>query len=143
MPFTGLVNPQQIEVTVAGPGDVTRLYLCKGLAQGVFGVTVNAGQSSSQTETWQFEVGPQLDVTQFRRAIATVAFAGVGEVEPGEGASASVSVETVTADFNDDVGNVRVSATNRIELYNPGTSGLQFEKVTTLAYDVSILAAVQ
>ena len=38
MPFSQLVNAQQVQITVAGPGDANTLYLCKGLAQGNFSV---------------------------------------------------------------------------------------------------------
>jgi hypothetical protein len=141
MPFSQLVNAQQIEAVVAGPGDVTRLYACKGLAQGNFGVSVGAGQSTNQSDTWQFEVGPQLDATQFRRAIATVAFAGLAETNPPN-AQANWTIQTVIADFDDDAGKVRVSATNQISVFNAATTGFDFAAVTMLAYDVSILAAI-
>jgi hypothetical protein len=36
MPFNQLLNAQQVEASVAGPGDTNRLYLCSGLAQGYF-----------------------------------------------------------------------------------------------------------
>jgi hypothetical protein len=137
MPFFQLVNAQQIEVVVTGPGDVTRLYICKGIAQGNFNFRVIAGQSLQQTDTWQFEVGPNLDSTQFRRAIANVALAGIGEVQP---ANLNWSITAVSADFDDDAGLVRVTATNSIE----GAAGTvnEFAGVTALAYDVSILAAI-
>lgn len=141
MPFSQLANAQQIEVAVAGPGDVTRLYICKGLAQGNFSLVVGPQQGANQSDTWQFEVGPQLDVTQFRRAIATVAFAGLSEAEP-TATNRSWAIQAVFADFDDDAGKVRVSATNQIFLYNPATTGQEVAGISALAYDVSILAAV-
>src|SRR5438552_2153667 len=139
MPFTKFVNAQQIEVVVAGPGDITRLYVCKGLAQGSLSITVPAQQGMSQTDNWQFEVGPQLDANQFRRAIASVALAGLSEIEEPE-ASATWEVQAVIADFDDDAGKVRVTATNLLSISNPSVA-LEYAGLTTLAYDVSILAA--
>ena len=34
MPFSQLVNAQQVQIGVLGPGDVNTLYLCKGLRRG-------------------------------------------------------------------------------------------------------------
>jgi len=141
MPFSQFANAQQIEVAVAGPGDVTRLYVCKGLAQGGLGLSVGPQQGLSQTDIWQFEVGPQLESTQFRRAIATVAFAGLSESEQS-GGNVSWTILAVIADFDDDEGKVRVSVTNQISLYNPATSAWEWAGLSALAYDVSILAAV-
>jgi hypothetical protein len=139
--FTQLVNAQQVEIVVAGPGDVNRLYVCKGLAQGQVAVQVAGQQSASQSDTWQFEVGPTLDVGQFRRAIATVALAGLSESQPA-GASASWAVLSVIADFDDDAGKVRVSATNQLSVSNPTPNTFEFASLSTLGYDVTILAAL-
>jgi hypothetical protein len=141
MPFTQLVNAQQVEIVVAGPGDVSRVYVCKGLAQGQFGAQVGGQQFVSQTDTWQFEVGPTLEAGQFRRAIATVALAGLGESQPA-GASATWTVQSVIADFDDDAGQVRVSATNQLVVNNTTANTFEFATISTLAYDVTILAAV-
>jgi hypothetical protein len=52
----------------------------------------------------------------------------------------------VVADFDDDSGQVRVSVTNNMQVQNYGgavTGGsYSYAVVSTLAYDVSILAAV-
>jgi len=42
MPFSQLVNEQQVEIVVAGPGDINRHYVCKGLAAGNFTVNTSA-----------------------------------------------------------------------------------------------------
>jgi hypothetical protein len=141
MPFNQLVNAQQIEVAVAGPGDVNRLYVCKGLAQGTVVAQVFGQQSVTQNETWQFEVGPALDAMRFRRAIATVAIAGLTEQQPA-GAYSTWSVQAVMADFDDDAGMVRVSATTQVMVSNPAPNVVDFASLSTLAYDVSILAAI-
>jgi hypothetical protein len=141
MPFSQLVNAQQVEIVVAGPGDVNRLYVCKGLAQGQVAAQVGGQQSVSQSDTWQFEVGPALDVGQFRRAIATVALAGLSESQPA-GASATWTVQSVIADFDDDAGKVRVSATNQIFVSNPTANSFEFATISALAYDVTVLAAL-
>jgi hypothetical protein len=142
VPFSQLANAQQIEVEVPGPGDVTRLYVCKGLAQGYLSVAVGPQQSVSQTDIWQFEVGPQLDSAQFRRAIATVAFAGLSEYESDGTSSFSWVIQAVIADFDDDEGKVRVSVTNAISLYNGSAAAWESAGIPAISYDVSILAAV-
>jgi hypothetical protein len=96
MPFYQLVNAQQVQVAVAGPGDANTLYLCKGLAQGNFSLQVPANSSQQSTETWQFEVGPTISAAQFRRAIATAALAGVQETEAGP-AQVSWAIQAVFA----------------------------------------------
>jgi hypothetical protein len=143
VPFSQFANAQQIEVAVAGPADVTRLYLCKGLAQGSLNISVGPGQGQSQTDVWQFEVGPHLESGQFRRAIATAAFAGLSESEPSGGAGyVSWVIQAVIADFDDDEGKVRVSVTNQLSLYNSSTTSWETAGIPGLSYDVSILAAV-
>ena len=141
MPFNQLVNAQQVQITVAGPGDANTLYLCKGLAQGGFTLAVppNTGQQSS--DTWQFEVGPTISAGQFRRAIATAALAGVQESEAGP-AQVSWTVQSVFADFDDDAGLVRVSVTYAISVFNQTAAAYAAAGVSMLAYDVSILAAI-
>lgn len=142
MPFTDLRNAQQIEIVVAGPGDVNRLYVCKGLADGSYElINVAPGQQQWSNDTWQFEVGPQLDVTQFRRAIATASFAGLQAQEAGP-ANISWMIQSVFADFDDDAGKVRVSVTNALFVANQATQQTDFAGVTVLGYDVSILAAL-
>ena len=142
MPFTQLVSAQQVQIAVAGPGDVNTLYLCKGLAQGNFSIQVPANGFLQSSDTWQFEVGPTLNPAQFRRAIATAALAGVQESEQGP-AAVSWVIQTVFADFDDDSGLVRVSVTNQVQVINQGTTVIATAGMSTLSYDVSILAAVQ
>jgi len=142
MPFSGLVSAQQVEVAVSGPGDVTRLYVCKGLATGSFGIYAAPQQGQYLADAWQFEVGPQLQVTQFRRAIATVAFAGLNESDTASGGSVNWQIQNVIADFDDDAGMVRVTVTNQLSLYNPSATAYESAGISTLSYDVSILAAL-
>jgi hypothetical protein len=141
MPFSSLVNAQQVEVVVAGPGDVNRLYLCKGVAQGNSSINVQPNQFQTDTDTWQFHVGPHLDVTQFRRAIATLSFAGLAEQE-SSGAWVNYNLQTFDADFDDDNGMVKVSVTNSLSSFNPGSSVAASTAITQLTYDVTILAAM-
>lgn len=148
MPFTQLVNAQQLEAVIAGPEDANRLYVCTGLAQGSFSVALPPGAyMQSASDTWQFGVGPQLEATQFRRAIGTASFAGLQESEQEGAASTSWIIQMVFADFDDDLGKARVSVTNTVQIYNPmftgvATGGYSAAGVSTLAYDVSILAAI-
>ena len=83
MPFGQLVNAQQVQITVAGPGDVNTLYLCKGLAQGNFSIQVSANSFEQASDTWQFEVVPTPSPGQFRQAIVTSALAGVQQSDAG------------------------------------------------------------
>jgi hypothetical protein len=144
MPFNQLLNAQQVEASIAGPGDTNRLYLCSGLAQGYFSLTAQSGQWQNASDIWQFGVGPQLDAGQFRRATATASFAGLQESDPGPG-STSWAVQMVFADFDDDSGKVRVSVQNTVQVYNQmplGGGEYSAAGVSTLAYTVSILAAI-
>jgi hypothetical protein len=141
MPFIQLVNAQQVQIAVAGPGDANTLYLCKGLAQGNFSVQLQANGVLQSSDTWQFEVGPALNPAQFRRAIATAALAGVQESEQGP-AAVSWVIQTVFADFDDDSGAVRVSVTNAVQVINQSATAFTSAGVSTLSYDVSILAAI-
>ena len=141
MPFSSLVNAQEVEVVVAGPGDVNRLYLCKGTAQGSTGVNLGPSQTDTTIDTWQFHVGPQLDTSRFRRAIATLSFAGLQESDPG-GAWISYYLQAFGADFDDDNGKVKVNVTNSLQMSNPSTTAWASTAITQLTYDVTILAAV-
>src|ERR1039457_2600882 len=141
MPFIQPVNAQQVQIAVAGPGDANTLYLCKGLAQGNFSVQLQANGVLQSSDTWQFEVGPALNPAQFRRAIATAALAGVQESEQGP-AAVSWVIQTVFADFDDDSGAVRVSVTNAVQVINQSATAFTSAGVSTLSYDVSILAAI-
>lgn len=141
MPFTQLVNAQQVQIIVAGPGDVNTLYLCKGLAQGYFNIQVPASNFEQASDTWQFEVGPTLSPGQFRQAIATSALAGVQESEAGPG-SVSWVVQSAFADFDGNSGLVRVSVTNSIQVNQTSSTAAATAGVTMLSYNVSILAAI-
>jgi hypothetical protein len=141
MPFSQLVNAQQVQITVAGPGDVNTLYLCKGLAQGNFSIQVSANSFEQASDTWQFEVGPTLSPGQFRQAIVTSALAGVQQSDAGSG-QVSWLIQTAFADFDGNTGLVRVSVTNTIQVFNQAATTQATAGVSVLSYDVSILAAV-
>jgi hypothetical protein len=141
MAFGQLVNAQEVEVVVAGPGDVTRLYLCQGIAQGSSSVSVGPGQGQTATDTWQFHVGPQLDANEFRRAIATLSFAGLQEQDPGNG-WVVYNLQAFGADFDDDNGKVKVNVTNSLQVNNYGSTEWASSSITQLTYNVTILAAV-
>ncbi|MBA2360814.1 MAG: hypothetical protein H0V79_07795 [Actinobacteria bacterium] len=141
MPFMQLANAQEVEVVVDGPGDVNRLYLCKGLAQGSTSVNVQPGQGDTVTDTWQFHIGPQLDANKFRRAIAIMSFAGLQEQDPGA-AWISYYLQMFGADFDDDNGKVKVSVTNSLSMSNSTPTAWASSAITQLAYDITILAAV-
>jgi hypothetical protein len=141
MPFSQLVNAQQVQIGVLGPGDVNTLYLCKGLAQGNFSIQVSANSFEQASDTWQFEVGPTLGPGQVRQAIATAALAGVLQSNVGSG-QVSWQVQEAFADFDGNTGLVRVSVTNTIEVINQATTTQATAGVSALSYDVSILAAL-
>jgi hypothetical protein len=141
MPFSQLVNAQEVEVVVAGPGDVTRLYLCQGIAQGSTSITVQPGQFQTATDTWQFHVGPALDASKFRRAIATLSFAGLQEQDPA-GGWMFYNLESFGADFDDDNSMVKVNVTNSLQMSNQGSTDWASSSITRLTYNVAILAAL-
>lgn len=144
MPFSQLLNAQQVDASIGGPDGANHLYLCSGLAQGYFSLTAQPGQWQNASDIWQFGVGPQLDSGEFRRAIATAGFAGLQESDPGPGFT-NWAIQMVFADFDDDSGKVRVSVQNTVQVYNQmplGGSEYSSAGVSTLAYSVSILAAI-
>ena len=142
MAFEQLVNAQQVEVVVAGPGDVTRLYLLHGIARGVTQVGVPPGQQQTATDTWQFHIGPALAASQFRRAIATLAFAGLQEQDPSGSGWVSYYLQSFGADFDDDQGMVKVNVTNSLQMNNFGSADYGASAITQLTYNVAILAAL-
>lgn len=142
MAFGQLVNAQQVEVVVAGPGDVTRLYLCQGIARGASNVTAPPGQTQTVTDTWQFHIGPSLDAGQFRRAIATLSFAGLQEQDPSGSGWVNYDLQSFGADFDDDKGKVKVNVTNSLQMTNFGSTDYGASAITQLSYNVAILAAL-
>jgi len=140
MPFNQLQSAQQLEVVVAGPADANRLYICAGLANGNYQMTVPANTGDSSDDTWQFEVGPKLAVNQFRGSVATASLAGI--VEQGQLQWISWSVQGVTADFDGQTGMVRMSATNALNATNSAASSFAFAGIAVISYHVSILAAM-
>ena len=89
-------------------------------------------------------MGPQLDSNQFRRAIGTAGLAGLQESDQDGAGSIGWIIQMVMADYEDDAGKTRVSVTNTLQVYSqmPTGSGYSTAGVTTLAYNVSILAAI-
>ena len=51
-------------------------------------------------------------------------------------------IQAVFADFDDDSGAVRVSVTNAVQVFNQAATAVATAGVSTLSYDVSILAAI-
>ena len=141
MAFSQLVNAQEVEVVVDGPGDVTRLYLCQGIAEGSTSVSVQPGQFQAATDTWQFHVGPTLGAGAFRRAIAIMSFAGLSEQDPS-GGWMLYNLESFGADFDDDNSRVKVNVTNVLQVSNPSSTGWASSSITRLSYNVTILAAL-
>lgn len=124
-----LINTQQMEVAVNGPDGATHLILCTGVA--------NLG--SSGHETYTFFVGPQISRRRFVGAIASGALSTIqahGMKQTAEDADIErgANLVWIDADFDDDSGQVKVSAevacsTTLIKL--------------SISYNVSILAELQ
>lgn len=76
-----------------------------------------------------------------RRPIATLSFAGLAEQE-SSGAWVNYNLQTFDAVFDDDNGMVKVSVTNSLSSFNPGSSVAASTAITQLTYDVTILAAM-
>jgi hypothetical protein len=141
MPVTlndnALEDQQQLEVAVSGPDGANRLYVCTGRT--FFAVTVGSPNLQS-IETLAFLVGPQLTQAQFRRAIATASFAGISfsQSTSTPPASATWSITSIDADWDDESGKVQVQVEVAVSLPVAGT----VVQVQRIAYQVSILAAM-
>lgn len=104
-------------------------------------MSVGPGQGQTAMDTWQFHVGPQLDANEFRRAIATLSFAGLQEQDPGNG-WVVYNLQAFGADFDDDNGKVKVNVTNSLQVNNYGSTEWASSSITQLTYNVTILAAL-
>ena len=138
MPITpNFVNPQDMEVVVAGPGDANRLYLYSGMAQFYLsGYGATPGWPVKDTLT--LLVGPTFTAGQVKKAIAVGAVAGGLQSSAAAGTvggSVAVSVDSIDADWDDDSGQVRVTA-------NVAVWG-ETETLQGLGFQVTVLAAVE
>jgi len=134
---TELEDQQQLEVVVSGPNGANRLYVCTGRT--FFAVTAGSADPE-RTETLIFPVGPQLTQAQFRRAIATASFSGLSFAQSTSTppASATWSVTSTEADWDDETGKVEVRVEVTVSLPAAGT----VVQVQRIAYQVHILAAL-
>ena len=127
-----LENSHQVEVYVAGPGDVKRMFICTGYALG----TVGAGGGSLKVEsTFAFHVGPALKTAQFRRAIATASLAGIDVGGWDVKETCSLIVQSADADWDDEEELVVV----RVEVTAMG-GPTDWTAITRLAYEVVVLS---
>ena len=112
MPITPtIVNPQDMEIVVSGPDGANRLYIFSGMAQ--FYLADYSGSGLPARDTLTFLVGPTFSAGQVRKAIAVGAVSGVAGPGPGAGVGSyqlGVSVDSIDADWDDDSGQVRVTA---------------------------------
>ena len=104
--------------------------------------SLSSRQSEIATDTWQFHIGPSLDASQFRRAIATLSFAGLQEQDPSGSGWVNYNLQSFGADFDDDNGMVKVNVTNSLQMNNFGSTDYGASAITQLTYNVAILAAL-
>lgn len=138
MPITPtIVNPQDMEIEVSGPDGANRLFVFSGMAQ--FYLADYSGSTSGYPvrDTLTFLVGPTFTAGQVRKAIAVGAVSGV--MGPGPAAVSGsyqlgVSVDSIDADWDDDSGQVQVTANLAVW----GTS----EILQGLGFQATVLAAV-
>ena len=133
---TGLVNQQQIEAVVAGPGSVNRLFICTGQAP----LDFTPGKRS-----YVFSVGPDLTREQFHRAIVSASFINLmlvtnslPEGSQPDGPQPQCWIGETDADWDDEVGKVRVR-------FEAGESGRDHNwpltsQLLVMGYTVHILA---
>jgi hypothetical protein len=137
MPITpNIVNPQDMEVVVSGPGGANRLFIYSGMAQ--FYLADYSGATGWPVrDTLTFLVGPTFSAGQVQKAIAVGAVSGVsgpGPASGGTGYQVGVSVDSIDADWDDDSGQVRVTA-------NLAVWGAS-EILQGLGFQATVLAAV-
>jgi hypothetical protein len=108
-----ITSEQALEVSVSGPDDISRLYVVTGIAtpslvaaagdSGMIGVPQAPGRRQGTFEAY---VGPTLNGSEFRRAVATASLASLQA--SGDTSFFEWSVTGVDAHFDDDEERVRL-----------------------------------
>jgi hypothetical protein len=134
-----LTSEQILEAQVAGPAGANRLFTTTGFAQfALIARTAAAGAPDQRTGTFFVNVGPQLTVQQFRKAIATASLAAVGT--NGNVGLNSYQISNVDADFDEESGRVRVEFDVMVIVNGPA-AGIE-SSASSVGIQVTILAAV-
>jgi hypothetical protein len=125
---------QHVAVGVSGPDGANRMFITTGR------VTTNQTAVSNTTtkENYSIHVEPLLSASQFRRAIASVAFAEL-ELSDYNAQYDGVRwrIDDVDADFDDELGRVGLRFT--IEVRTTGTASA---RVGPVSFTVTTLARV-
>ena len=126
---------QHVAVGVSGPDGANRMFITTGR------VTTNQTAVANQTtkENYSIHVEPFLSVSQFRRAIASVAFAELELVDYNAGQYDGMRwrIEDVDADFDDELGKVELRFTIEVK-----TTGSGSTRVGPVSFTVTSLARV-
>lgn len=123
-----IANPQEMRVSVSGPGGANTLIIFTGTA--VF--TFKGTGSSVERDTLSFTVGPAFPIGQLRSAVATASLASISNSGPA--VDALWAVDSVSAVIDVYAGRVRVTA----DLAVRDIDGF----LLRMAYQVNVLAAL-
>ena len=121
-------NSQELEVVVSGPDRANRLFIYTGTA--VFEFKGTGGDW--RRDSISFPIGRTFQPGQFIRAIATASLASIFNQNVAN--NAGWAVESVDADWDDESGQVQLSA----QLAVRDSDGF----LNRIAYQASVLAAI-
>lgn len=128
-------SEQNLQVGVTGPGDVTTMHVVTGIANGQLNAFAPAGNFVTQQATFAAHIGPQLTAAQFRKAIASAAITSL--TLQGTGNFAQWQVTDVDADFDDEVGRIKLSFDLQVSV-QAAAAGLS-AVVASVGFQVMIL----
>ena len=134
-----LISEQTLEAQVAGPDGATRLFVATGLASFTLQVQNSAaGVTETQEGTFFLNVGPQLTVQQFRKAVATASLSSLRAV--GDHSFTQWRIAEVDADFDEEAGRVRLEFEVHVGVEGPATGNTT--SLFGVGIQVTILAAI-
>jgi hypothetical protein len=130
-------SEQSLQVGVNGPNDVASMHVVTGIANGQLAALASAGAGFVQQQsTFAAHVGPTLTVAQFRKAIASAAITSLNV--QGDGTFTRWEVTDVDADFDDEVGRVKLNFDLRVTVQTSSPGGVQ-AVVASVGFQVMIL----
>jgi hypothetical protein len=114
-------SEQSLQVGVNGPNDAVSMHVVTGIANGQLGAFASAGPNFVQQQsTFSAHVGPQLTAAQFRKAIASAAITSLSL--QGGGTFVNWEVTDIDADFDDEVGRIKLSFDLRVGVQSGATT---------------------
>ncbi len=131
-------SEQSLQVGVNGPNDVVSMHVVSGLANGQLSAFASSGAGFvAQQATFAAHVGPQLTAAQFRKAIASAAITSL--TLQGDGSFTSWEVTDVDADFDDEVGRIKLSFDLRVSRRRAPVQAAVQAVVASVGFQVMIL----